>query len=216
MKSQSYLKLFISLTSDFFTCIQCHLIIHKSGLDLIQTCKLFVFTAALLVSARLHGFNRTVREVVKTVRISDTTIRKRLGDFRDTPSSQLTIDEFQKIDLEEEQDPPSFTQARKRAKQQLEELNKPEITSELESFQNSINKALGIDTRNDKPEEENEQVISSENFNRTCENNVLKEVPSVFIPPHCIGEQTNTSCTGEVTAASLNIDDLEGIVYTYS
>ena len=64
-----------------------------------------------------------MREVVRVVRISESTIRKRLGDFQDTPSSQLTIDEFQKIDLEEEQDPPSFTQARKRAKQQMEELN---------------------------------------------------------------------------------------------
>ena len=90
-----------------------------------------------------------MRQVVKTVRISDTTIRKRLEDFRETPSSQLTIDEFQTIDLEEEQDPPSFTQGRKRAKQQAEELNKPEITSELKAFQRSIEKILGIDMAKD-------------------------------------------------------------------
>lgn len=139
---------------------------------------------ALLVAARLHGFNRTVREVVKTVRISDTTIRKRLGDFRDTPSSQLTIDEFQTIDLEEEQDPPCFTQARRRAKQQLEELNKPEIASELESFQKSIENILGVDSVKDKP------VVTEENghtddLNRTLE--VSKDVnsgSSLLIPPH--------------------------------
>lgn len=40
----------------------------------------------------------------------------RLSEFEDTPSGQLTVDEFNKIDLEEEQDPPSFTQARRNAK----------------------------------------------------------------------------------------------------
>ena len=96
------------------------------------------------------GFCRTVKQVVKVVRISDTTIRKRLGEFMDTPSSQLTIDEFQKIDLEEEQDPPCFTQARKRAKQQSEELNKPEIAKELETFKELMDAMLGITNSQEK------------------------------------------------------------------
>ncbi|KAJ7330777.1 transcription factor TFIIIB subunit brf1 [Desmophyllum pertusum] len=152
--------------------------------------------AALLVAARLHGFNRTVREVVKTVRISDTTIRKRLGDFRDTPSSQLTIDEFQKIDLEEEQDPPSFTQARKRAKQQLDEINKPEIASELEAFQNSIEKILGINSQKDKPVTAEENGHAEES-NRTSEKDDTRDVNSgssaLVIPPFSIADMTSKS-----------------------
>lgn len=160
------------------------------------------FFPALLVSARLHGFNRTIRQVVKTVRISDTTIRKRLGDFSETPSSQLTIDEFQKIDLEEEQDPPSFTLARRRAKQQLEELNKPEITAELEAFQNAINKALGADSKKDTPinGDENMPVVLSENLSRTSE--IPKDGTSLFVPPRC---------AGGVTDSSWKSDDKEGI-----
>ena len=42
---------------------------------------------------------------------------QRLVDFGKTASSKLTVDEFNKIDLEEEADPPSFTKARQRAKQ---------------------------------------------------------------------------------------------------
>ena len=129
-----------------------------------------------------------MREVVKTVRISDTTIRKRLGDFRDTPSSQLTIDEFQTIDLEEEQDPPSFTQARKRAKQQLEELNKPEIASELERFQNSIEKILGIDSKKDTPLPTDESG-NTNNSGRTLEEDVARDTnseSSLVVPPFCI------------------------------
>lgn len=162
---------------------------------------------ALLVSARLHGFNRTVREVVRVVRISESTIRKRLGDFQDTPSSQLTIDEFQKIDLEEEQDPPSFTQARKRAKQQMEELSKPEITSELEAFQKAVDMALGIDKKEDnvKIVKENGHVTSSEK-----ENGVPGNGSSVFVPPFCTREQANVPCNhGEITNSSSVCDGKE-------
>lgn len=110
------------------------------------------------MAARFHNFSRSVKEVVKVVRISNTTIRKRLGEFKDTPSSQLTIDEFQKIDLEEEQDPPCFTHARKKAKQQSEELNNPEVTNELENFQKEINNILGIsnETSNNTVNKEND------------------------------------------------------------
>jgi hypothetical protein len=40
----------------------------------------------------------------------------RLVEFEETPSSQLTIEEFQTIDLEQEADPPSFTEGKRRAK----------------------------------------------------------------------------------------------------
>ncbi len=69
------------------------------------------------MAARLHNFNRSVKEVARVVKLSDGTLRKRLGDFKDTASSRLTIDEFLKIDLEQEHDPPSYVEAKKRAKQ---------------------------------------------------------------------------------------------------
>lgn len=37
-------------------------------------------------------------------------------EFEDTPSSNLTVDEFHTIDLEEEHDPPAYTRSRKFAK----------------------------------------------------------------------------------------------------
>lgn len=171
------------------------LVVFADLVKYIASISLYI-SPALLVAARLHGFNRTVREVVKTVRISDTTIRKRLGDFRDTPSSQLTIDEFQKIDLEEEQDPPSFTQARKRAKQQLDEINKPEIASELEAFQNSIEKILGINSQKDKPVTAEENGHAEES-NRTSEKDDTRDVnsgsSSLVIPPFSIADMTSKS-----------------------
>ena len=40
----------------------------------------------------------------------------RLYDFRDTPSSSLTISQFMAIDLEQEHDPPSFMVTKKKPK----------------------------------------------------------------------------------------------------
>ena len=48
---------------------------------------------------------------VQVVKVHESTLRKRLNEFGETPASQLTLDEFMNIDLDamtEEQDPPSF------------------------------------------------------------------------------------------------------------
>ncbi|XP_065539485.1 transcription factor IIIB 90 kDa subunit isoform X2 [Lathamus discolor] len=91
--------------------------------------------AALLVAARMHDFRRTVKEVIRVVKVCESTLRKRLTEFEDTPTSQLTIDEFMKIDLEGECDPPSFTAGQKKLKiQQLEKA----LSKKLEDFEGEI------------------------------------------------------------------------------
>uniref|UniRef100_A0A3Q1H902 Transcription factor TFIIB cyclin-like domain-containing protein n=1 Tax=Acanthochromis polyacanthus TaxID=80966 RepID=A0A3Q1H902_9TELE len=92
--------------------------------------------AALLVAARMHKFRRSVKDVISVVKVCQTTLRKRLTEFEDTPTSQLTIDEFMRVDLEQECDPPSFTASQHKAKMQQVDLSiscyKDEIEIELE------------------------------------------------------------------------------------
>ena len=80
------------------------------------------------------------------MRLSETTIRKRLTDFKKTPSGQLTIDAFNTIDLEEEQDPPCFTKGRQRQKQQqMDEINgldKAGLAKELEQLRHEVESML--------------------------------------------------------------------------
>ena len=76
---------------------------------------------ALLVAARIHNFNRTVRQVARIVKLSEGTVRKRLGDFNNTASSRLTIDDFLKIDLEQEHDPPSYLVSKKKLRNKVGE-----------------------------------------------------------------------------------------------
>ncbi|XP_004603667.2 transcription factor IIIB 90 kDa subunit [Sorex araneus] len=98
--------------------------------------------AALLVAARMHDFRRTVKEVIGVVKVCESTLRKRLTEFEDTPTSQLTVDEFMKVDLEEECDPPSYTagQRRLRMKQLEQVLSKKleEVEGEISSYQDAI------------------------------------------------------------------------------
>ncbi|KAM6201628.1 transcription factor IIIB 90 kDa subunit isoform 2-T2 [Rhynchocyon petersi] len=98
--------------------------------------------AALLVAARMHDFRRTVKEVISVVKVCESTLRKRLTEFEDTPTSQLTIDEFMRIDLEEECDPPSYTagQRKLRMKQLEQVLSKQleDVEGEISSYQDAI------------------------------------------------------------------------------
>ncbi|KAH7941726.1 hypothetical protein HPB49_016547 [Dermacentor silvarum] len=121
--------------------------------------------AALLVASRLHDFNRSIRDLVRIVKVCETTIRKRLTEFGETPSSKLTLDEFMTIDLEEEQDPPCFkasrsmrptffvpasavifvnpAAARKKQKQILEEQGRLEkVSEEISQLQKKIEAEL--------------------------------------------------------------------------
>lgn len=144
--------------------------------------------AALLVSARLHNFNRTQRQIIKVVKVCDATLRKRLTEFEETPSGQLTVDEFNKIDLEEEQDPPSFTQARRNAKiAQLEELSRKqmsELTGEVSTVQIAIEKAL-----QHKRKQRDDDQVSLSSISTLDEDQLLEDLEEDDILAQTIQEE---------------------------
>ncbi|ROT63446.1 hypothetical protein C7M84_018658 [Penaeus vannamei] len=123
--------------------------------------------AALVISARLHGYNRTINDVIKVVKVHESTLRKRLTEFGETPSSALTPEEFMTMDLDEEQDPPAFRAARKREKERVQKLldEQEDLDSELTVLQQEIEKHLeerkrklrGIWAKYDREEETTEE-----------------------------------------------------------
>ncbi|KAJ2953182.1 hypothetical protein O0L34_g756 [Tuta absoluta] len=107
--------------------------------------------AALLIAARLHNFSRTPSDVIRIVKVHETTLRKRLMEFGETPSSALTLEEFMTVDLEEEQDPPAFRAARKRDKERLQKLMEEEDgEKELTELQKEIEVQLERDSQRRK------------------------------------------------------------------
>lgn len=67
-----------------------------------------VCAAAILISSRAHGFEVSQMEISQLFRISQETVRKRLLEFRSTPSAQLSLQKFHLHDISLEFDPPSF------------------------------------------------------------------------------------------------------------
>ena len=70
--------------------------------------------AALLLAARMNNFRRSVEEIVQVVKIADTTLKKRLEEFKATPSGALTLADFRNVWLEDEMDPPAFTKGKEK------------------------------------------------------------------------------------------------------
>lgn len=102
--------------------------------------------AALLIAGRLHEFSRSINDVIKVVKVHESTLRKRLNEFGETPASQLTLEEFMTVDLDamtEEQDPPSFKAARKKDRERLTRLEQEEnLEKEMSKLEKLIEKEL--------------------------------------------------------------------------
>jgi len=71
-----------------------------------------ICAAALLIAARAHGFSRHHQDVTKVLRVCGMTVTNRVKEFEMTPSANLTLDQFNTVDLETEADPPIFTRNR--------------------------------------------------------------------------------------------------------
>lgn len=102
--------------------------------------------AALLMAARMHEFSRTPMDIVRIMKVHAATLQKRLSEFGNTPSSQLTLDEFMKIDLQREEDPPAFKKACKRNIERR--LNLREKCVAFDELQKKISSCLEMEVNN--------------------------------------------------------------------
>lgn len=84
--------------------------------------------AALLVAARVHGHRRTRGQILRALRIDDSTLQNRLAEFEATPAASLTPQDFERLDAADgalgsvassserpsgfEADPPAFVRGR--------------------------------------------------------------------------------------------------------
>eukprot|EP01132_Coremiostelium_polycephalum_P001533 gene1533-1929_t len=89
--------------------------------------------ASLYLASKIHGFNRSLKEIIHCVKIGESTVMKRLLEFQRTPASNLRIDELDNLDFEEEMDPPSFLKNRE-IERKLEEKRK--LEEELKEEEN--------------------------------------------------------------------------------
>ena len=70
-----------------------------------------VCAAAVLVACRINNVRCTIKDIISIAKVCESTIRKRINEFIQTPASKLTYKEFMSQDLDQEEDPPSYKQA---------------------------------------------------------------------------------------------------------
>ncbi|XP_053668734.1 transcription factor IIIB 90 kDa subunit [Anopheles marshallii] len=148
--------------------------------------------AALLLAARMHDFSRTPNDIVRIVKIHESTLRKRLFEFGETPSSALTVDEFMAVDLEAEQDPPAFKAARKRDKERLQKLE--EQTTEFNQLQAEIDAALDREmiARAGK-----KRKLKKTDFDEQQETGQFIEESTMDVIQECLIEETTVSVVAD-------------------
>jgi transcription factor IIIB 90 kDa subunit len=74
-----------------------------------------ICAAALLIAARAHGLDHHTTHVTRILRVCGMTVSSRVREFEQTPSAQLTLDQFAALDfLNGEADPPSFARNKMR------------------------------------------------------------------------------------------------------
>ena len=100
--------------------------------------------ACIIVAARMNNFRRTIREVVYVVKVADSTINARLYEFKRTPSSVLSVNQFREIGqrLKVKTQPPAVwrraekeerREKRKIAQEKAWEGNDAQVTSAHQS-----------------------------------------------------------------------------------
>jgi len=71
-----------------------------------------ICAAALLIAARAHGFSKQHQDVTRILRVCGLTVNNRVREFEQTPSANLTLTQFNQVELDKEADPPCFTMNR--------------------------------------------------------------------------------------------------------
>lgn len=168
--------------------------------------------AALLIAARMHDYSRTPMDIVRIVKIHESTLRKRLIEFGDTPSSMLTLDEFMAVDLEAEQDPPAFKAARKRDKERLMKL--PEHEAEFTDLQREIDTYLDMENRNRSSRKRKIATNESEDTEKFITSSTLDVInecmaddpddPDIDQPPCGIAPDVAAMCAPTITNYTKN------------
>lgn len=136
-------------------------LVQRMNRDWIQTGRrpAGVCAASLFIASRMHNFKRSYREIIRVVKICEATLRKRLDEFKSTPTASLSVSEFQTIWLEEGCDPPSYQQVgtkRRTAGNLLE--NAPSKRGSLAKV--SVNASVELESESGKEDSEDDELFT--------------------------------------------------------
>ena len=165
-----------------------------------------VCAAALIVAARMHGFRRTERQVVRVVHICEATLKRRLNEFAATPSSQLSLEEFEGIWLEQECDPPSYAIAKAASKAHNMSFNN---TQESEEIKGHLDEQVLLEIsrlQQMKPEELDFELLTPPMTPQPMTVSITKPFEPVAVDDGTLSDLDEDE---DVTGMLLNNDEIE-------
>ncbi|KAJ2473017.1 transcription factor TFIIIB subunit brf1 [Coemansia sp. RSA 2322] len=186
-------------------CLDAIRLVQRMDRDWIRTGRRpsGICGACLLISARIHNFRRTQKEIIRVVKIADTTLRKRLEEFRNTPSGELSVTDFRSLWLEQAVDPPAFTKGRKKARAALKAQRNPNVGS-TNGVPNALRHMIPGDIESANGEEEEEDNDGDE-FENTVDQAIREEF-NVYLREDAL----------KLISSSMANDDFEPDVSTWS
>ncbi|KAM0674582.1 transcription factor TFIIIB subunit brf1 [Gurleya vavrai] len=111
--------------------------------------------AAIVISSRILGDERSIEEVAKVVKGGVSTIQKRIKEISDTETAEMNLETFMRVWLEKEEDPP-LVKIRRRNEDELKRRNIAYKLQVNEDETKRINVEYKI-TNNDESKRENEE-----------------------------------------------------------
>ncbi|KAI8324021.1 BRF1-domain-containing protein [Martensiomyces pterosporus] len=160
-------------------CLDAIRLVQRMDRDWIRTGRrpAGICGACLLIAARMHNFRRTQREIIRVVKIADTTLRRRLDEFRKTPSGELTVADFRSLWLEQSADPPAFVNSRLKARKAvLASQQRQEQAGLLKRLRSGDtaggdDQEAGAETNKDEEPEDDDEIL----FNNTVDEAFSRE-----------------------------------------
>ncbi|KAK4939681.1 transcription factor TFIIIB subunit brf1 [Elasticomyces elasticus] len=162
--------------------------------------------AAIILAARMNNYRRTTREVVLTAKVTEITINKRLEEFQDTASSQLSVSQFRNNELLDSlvaADPPSYQRGlnpkakKKRGRPRKNPL--PETAAEIEGNETTPEPRETENTVDGEPPAKrarlDEGVSSNEDGRRDPEGFRIPAIPQRQMPIDPALESANVAGT---------------------
>ncbi|KIY49808.1 cyclin-like protein [Fistulina hepatica ATCC 64428] len=131
--------------------------------------------AALLLAARMNNFRRSVEEIVQVVKIADVTLKKRLDEFKNTPSGSLTLSDFRSVWLDEEMDPPAFTKGKRK-----EEAAKRAALGNEEDPESNKKKRKGKKGKGKRKKGEQNPALYGQGIDHSVDEVIAEEIAGVL------------------------------------
>eukprot|EP00486_Rosalina_sp_Unknown_P004265 CAMPEP_0201570520 /NCGR_PEP_ID=MMETSP0190_2-20130828/12817_1 /ASSEMBLY_ACC=CAM_ASM_000263 /TAXON_ID=37353 /ORGANISM="Rosalina sp." /LENGTH=529 /DNA_ID=CAMNT_0047994141 /DNA_START=105 /DNA_END=1691 /DNA_ORIENTATION=- len=148
--------------------------------------------ACIFMAAKIHGFHRSVDQIISYVNLSKTTIKKRVNEFLDTQAAKMSVNEFKQLENiqslpnnmnESTEKPPIIKQQEaKEIKLKKKEEFMKKTQKEIEKYDKEFDEKHNVNRNNSrysfKGEDDNDDNDDNDDDNDIDFDGIMKSEPN--------------------------------------